>query len=122
LSEWRTIMMNPPELNEKCDIKRSFAFANEMVKMMQIPLSNSQKSTYTSKLINTREIKRAYESFNVSICRDSRINGLSLSNISNINDSVIHSNSTTDSNENERSTSTPATGIQMLTYAIVERI
>ncbi|CAG8806015.1 24227_t:CDS:1, partial [Racocetra persica] len=58
LSECRITMMNPVS---QSDIKRSFISADDEIKTTQISLSNYQKSIYTSKLINTKEIKLAYE-------------------------------------------------------------
>ncbi|CAG8793567.1 11795_t:CDS:1, partial [Gigaspora rosea] len=47
---------------EESDIKRSFISANEEIKATQITLPNFQNSQYTSRLMNTKEIKLAYES------------------------------------------------------------
>ncbi|CAG8792954.1 21345_t:CDS:2, partial [Cetraspora pellucida] len=44
------------------DIKRSFICANDEIKVTQTTLPNYQNSMYTSRLINTKEIKLAYES------------------------------------------------------------
>ncbi|CAG8596394.1 14487_t:CDS:1, partial [Dentiscutata erythropus] len=43
-------------------IKRCFISANEEIKTAQIAIPNYQSSMYTSRLINTKEIKIAYES------------------------------------------------------------
>ncbi|RIB12413.1 kinase-like domain-containing protein [Gigaspora rosea] len=62
-SKWRMIVMKPWISNsEESDIKRSFISANEEIKATQITLPNFQNSQYTSRLMNTKEIKLAYES------------------------------------------------------------
>ncbi|CAG8553595.1 11031_t:CDS:1, partial [Gigaspora rosea] len=48
--------------NEESDIKRSFISADEEIKTTQIISTNLQNSLYTSRLINAKEIKLAYES------------------------------------------------------------
>ncbi|KAF0411849.1 hypothetical protein F8M41_008171 [Gigaspora margarita] len=73
LSEWRTIVANPLISLEKSDIKRSFISANDEIKTTQITLTSNQNSMYTSKLINTKEIKMAYESAKLTEFRDSKM-------------------------------------------------
>ncbi|RIB21688.1 kinase-like domain-containing protein [Gigaspora rosea] len=78
-SEWRLIVMKPwISNNEESDIKRSFISADEEIKTTQIISTNLQNSLYTSRLINAKEIKLAYESAKF---RDSTICGLNVSNI-----------------------------------------
>ncbi|RIB21695.1 hypothetical protein C2G38_2298816 [Gigaspora rosea] len=63
-SKWRMILMMPwISNNEESDIKRSFISANEEIKTTQIIFPNLQNSLYTSRLINTKEIKLTYESY-----------------------------------------------------------
>ncbi|RIB21694.1 kinase-like domain-containing protein [Gigaspora rosea] len=79
LLKWRRIVMKPRiSNNEDSDIKKSFISANKEIKTTQIILPNFQNSLYTSRLINTKEIKLAYESVKF---RDSTICDLNVSNI-----------------------------------------
>ncbi|CAG8748891.1 11715_t:CDS:2, partial [Racocetra persica] len=62
LLKWRMIVMNPSLAREESNILRSFISADDEIKTKEITLQNYQSSKYTSKLINTKEIKLAYES------------------------------------------------------------
>ncbi|CAG8582883.1 10950_t:CDS:1, partial [Ambispora leptoticha] len=55
------IVMNPSMPHEESNIL-NFISANDEIKTTEITLSNYQSSMYTSRLINTKEIKLAYES------------------------------------------------------------
>ncbi|KAF0332945.1 hypothetical protein F8M41_010754 [Gigaspora margarita] len=69
-------MMNPSMLHEESYIAKSFISANDEIKALQIALTNYQSSMYTSRLINTKEIKLAYESTKF---RDSKMCDLDVS-------------------------------------------
>ncbi|CAG8784322.1 6808_t:CDS:1, partial [Racocetra persica] len=62
LLKWRMIVMNPLIARGESDIIRSFISADDEIKTKEITLPNYQSSMYTSRLINTKEIKLAYES------------------------------------------------------------
>ncbi|KAF0411846.1 hypothetical protein F8M41_008168 [Gigaspora margarita] len=64
LSEWHTILENTSLSFKNSDIRRSFISANDEIKTAQVTLMKDQNLIYTSKLINTKEIKMAYESAN----------------------------------------------------------
>ncbi|KAF0391247.1 hypothetical protein F8M41_010753 [Gigaspora margarita] len=71
-------MMNPSMLHEESYIAKSFISANDEIKALQIALTNYQSSMYTSRLINTKEIKLAYESTKF---RDSKMCDLDVSSM-----------------------------------------
>ncbi|CAG8515516.1 27075_t:CDS:2, partial [Dentiscutata erythropus] len=83
LSKWRMIMMNPSISisNEETDIKRKFIFANDEIKVSQIPSPKNPSSMYTSRSINTKEIKQAYESFRDSQMCDLDVRQSTLRNV-----------------------------------------
>ncbi|CAG8612501.1 21573_t:CDS:2 [Cetraspora pellucida] len=60
--------MNPSLAYEETDIMRSFISADDEIKTTEITLPNYQSSMYTSRLINTKEIKVAYESAKFRVC------------------------------------------------------